>query len=554
MTQAATQPIAPRAGGILQSEQVLSRFNHLLARTDTDEVLTKAGLTRADLQKMTYDPDIDQALDARAAALHGNDFTLSPSDGKVAEFIFAQLSQHLDSILDAAMGARLYGYDVSELVWISEAQQAVTVTRQTDGAGLLGGDLDGLLEKDNAHYRYELDGKPISQTDYQNLFNQGQKRLKAIVQKPLDWFTPTHTGLIWHSETGQIDLANSPYFAYKYLYLRHKPSHNNPRGKALLSRIYWLWYFKTNGWRFWAKYLERFGSPLLIGKSDAQTQEEMNQFAHELISAHHAGVFAVGQSESVEAIGANGTGEAFACFDEVLKNSITKYLLGQTLTSGTGNVGSYALGQIHQDQQEIIFASDRKFAKKAVQNVINLLCQANGYPPPVFEWVSKRGLQAERAARDKELTAQGVQFTRAYYADMYDLLPEHFALVDSASDGANNSTNASVGAYQAHNAPYIADSIAHSAADCCTLASAPKADNTQDNTQAKIDALADLQTSPFATTDVLKMIKTLAINDNLTDTQKRDELASALARLAIVDDSELAAVMMAADVYGLASA
>ena len=67
---------------------------------------------------------------------------------------------------------------------------------------------------------------------------------------------------------------------------------NNPRGKALMSRVYWLWYFKTNGWRFWAKYLERFGSPLLVGKSNATDQTDMQAFADQLLAAHNSGVFA----------------------------------------------------------------------------------------------------------------------------------------------------------------------------------------------------------------------------------------------------------------------
>ena len=187
-----------------------------------------------------------------------------------------------------------------------------------------------------------------------------------------------------------------------------------------------MWYFKTNGWRFWAKFLERFGSPLLVGKSNATDQTDMQTFADQLLAAHNSGVFAVSIQEDVTAIGANGNGEAFAKFDDAIKKRIVTYLLGQTLTSGTDSGGTYGQGVVHQEQQEIIFASDRKHAIKAVQQFIDVICYANGFEPPVFEWVSDKGLQLERANRDTVLYGQGVRFTKAYFADMYDLRQEHF--------------------------------------------------------------------------------------------------------------------------------
>ena len=80
------------AGGTLQTEQIVDAnatiINQLFAKVDTDEVLKKAGISRASLKTMTFDDEIDQALDRRYDALTNASFTLSPSDGLVAEFIF----------------------------------------------------------------------------------------------------------------------------------------------------------------------------------------------------------------------------------------------------------------------------------------------------------------------------------------------------------------------------------------------------------------------------------------------------------------------------------
>ena len=52
----------------------------------------------------------------------------------------------------------------------------------------------------------------------------------------------------------------------KFMLTRHRESHKQPFGEALLSRVYWPWYFRHNGWQFWGQFLERFGTPLLLGK------------------------------------------------------------------------------------------------------------------------------------------------------------------------------------------------------------------------------------------------------------------------------------------------
>ena len=408
------------AGGTLQTEQIVDAnatiINQLFAKVDTDEVLKKAGISRASLKTMTFDDEIDQALDRRYDALTNASFTLSPSDGQVAEFVFTQLAAHLETILTASLDSRFYGYDVAEMVWTStEQQQVITTPMGKDDFG-------------NVVYRYDYNGVKITETQYRNLFNKGTKLVKSITSKPLQWFEPTNEGLLWrkNKQFDTVNLSVQTDFIWRYLYQRNKPSYDNPRGKALMSRVYWLWYFKTNGWRFWAKFLERFGSPLLIGKSSATSQNDMQTFADQLLAAHNSGVFAVNIQEDVTAIGANGNGEAFAKFDDAIKKRIVTYLLGQTLTSGTDSGGTYGQGVVHQEQQEIIFASDRKHAIKAVQQFIDVICYANGFEPPVFEWVSDKGLQLERANRDTVLYGQGVRFTKAYFADMYDLRQEHF--------------------------------------------------------------------------------------------------------------------------------
>lgn len=382
------------AGASLTSEQVIDYqtiwLNNALLRIDTDEVLKKAGKNRADLANLLYDDEIDQAVTRRKEALKNTKFNLTPSNSRVAKFVFNQLNEHLNTILDGCINSRLFGYDIAEMIW----------------------DLDG-------QYR----------------------QIKSIVSKPIEWFDITTSDVLYYPNNAQmpIKLSSQDNFAYKYLVAINEPTFKNPKGKALLSRVYWLWYFKTNGWQFWSKYLERFGSPLVIGKSDADTQDEMNQFASVLLSAHNSGVIAVGSGDEVNIAQSSGGGEAFERYYDAVNRRIAVYLLGQTLTTGTDSGGTYGQGLIHQEQQEIIFNSDREHARKIVQRFINLICFANGMTAPVFGWITDVGLQQERAKRDLVLYEQGVRFTTDYYADMYDLENKHFNVLTNTTTNNNSS-------------------------------------------------------------------------------------------------------------------
>lgn len=375
------------AGASLSREQVVDYHAqwvyNALVRIDADEVLKKAGKSRADLAGLLYDDEVDQAVSRRKEVLRNTKFNLTPSNSRVAKFVFAELEKHLPTLLMSAIDSRMYGYDVAEMLWDTTGQ-----------------------------------------------YNQ----VVSITSKPLEWFEIKNNGDVnYHPNNGQmpIKISEQDDFVYRYLISINEPSFKMPQGKALLSRVYWLWYFKTNGWRFWSKYLERFGSPLVVGKSDAQTQDEMTRFASVLLSAHNSGVIAVGSGDDVQIAQPSGSGEAFQRYDDAVNKRITTYLLGQTLTSGVDNGGTYGQGAIHQEQQEIIFNSDREHARQTIQRFIDVICYANGVASPQFNWITDVGLQPERASRDLVLYQQGVRFTRSYYGDIYDLEDGHFFLVDT---------------------------------------------------------------------------------------------------------------------------
>lgn len=377
----ATSVSKATSGGALYSEQAIDKMNVFfdnLMKFDTDEVLSNAGLSRHQLSSLLTDDVIDGKINVRSDSLLQAKYTLSDGDSDISTFIYDQLDEHLETILTAALNAKLYGYSVTEITWDK-------YTKNRSGVF-----------------------QPLS-----------------VVEKPMQWFEPKNDGrLLWFANNGSQGVTVDT--DYKYLLQQHKPTYAEPKGDPILSKVYWPWYFKTNGWRFWSKFLERFGAPLLIGTSEGDPQA----LADALMAAHNQSVVATPSTDTVQSISAASNGEAFKSYDDAINKRIATYLLGQTLTSGTDTGGTYGQGLVHQDQQQRILDGDKKFAARYVQQFIDTICLLNGYEPPAFNFTFEKGLQPERAERDSKLYNQGVRFDESYYIDAYDFKPEYIKVVE----------------------------------------------------------------------------------------------------------------------------
>tara|TARA_R110002126_G_scaffold151295_2_gene298289 strand:+ start:144 stop:1661 length:1518 start_codon:yes stop_codon:yes gene_type:complete len=486
------------AGKALSQEQVTDlrgkTFYRHLIRTDTDEILKKAGISRHALKTLLTDPDIDQAIDRREEELSNATYTITPSEGDVAEFIYEQLDLHLGTILQGSSLSKWYGYDVIEMLW----------------------------------------GKD----------SKGRNAVTSMMSKPIQWFEPLSGGALqWFPNDGSepVMISDQADFYYRYLYQQHKPTYLNPKGKSILSRVYWLHYFKTNGWRFWSKFLERFGSPLLIGKTDAATEDDAQKFADAILAAHNSGVVTIGVDEDVKAITATSDGKAFVSYDNVVKQSITTYLLGQTLTSGTDNGGTYGQGKIHQEQQEIIFSSDRKHALKAVQRFIDVICTANGFEAPEFKWVAKKFINQEQLDADKKAHEMGVRFTKSYFVDEHGYNEQHISHMDYGDGAIKLPTSAQANRYTSMaNKTWLPFKAADSDSEFT--------DEQQELEQVADDAL-ELSVQPFDADAVLSAISNATDADSL-----RESLFNLCGEgLADSDFTQLVNTALAvADVHGFA--
>jgi phage gp29-like protein len=359
-------------GGLYTQEAISNFFVHFGRQPDNDEVLRKAGITRHKLRVLLDDDEIAQAVETRIDALLGTPYRIEPSETPESKFLKDIFDEWYFEIASGALNALFFGYSVQEAV-------------------------------------YEL--KP-----------EGYIGLQWIGEKPMQWFEPKNDGrLILRKEGSSQEHIVDQIF--KFFLTRRKATYEQPYGKALLATLYWMFFFKQNGFKFWAKFLERFGTPILLGKCKDTETADMNEA---LLNAHAQSVLSIDTEDDVTLLSASGSsgtaGAAFETFNRTIAQQIQKIILGQTLTSGTDGQGSYALGQVHENVRADKLKSDMRLVTPTLQAVVDALCALNNWAEhKIVLGEEAKVLNTEQAERDTRLKNAGANFSDAYFIREYGL-------------------------------------------------------------------------------------------------------------------------------------
>lgn len=129
------------------------------------------------------------------------------------------------------------------------------------------------------------------------------------------------------------------------------PEGINPYGLGIAERVYWSWHFLTFGRKFWLTALERFGMPTLDVALTAAEWATHRDVWLQIIKDYQATGGLVRPAEAGEVKLLNEQSRSFPGFeklDETFRAGLRVAILGQTLTSEPGQVGSYALGKVHE--------------------------------------------------------------------------------------------------------------------------------------------------------------------------------------------------------------
>ena len=254
---------------------------------------------------------------------------------------------------------------------------------------------------------------------------------EKISAKPPEWFLFDNDNILKFRT--KENYYGEPLPDKKFLLAQNNPTYENPYGERTLSRVFWSVTFKKGGLKFWAVFTEKYGMPHLIGKHPrGASKDETDSLADMLEDMIQDAIAVIPDDSSVEIQEANKTSSA-EIYDKLIDKmnaEISKAILGQTLTTEVGSMGSYAAANTHMQVRKDIIASDQKLVESVINKLIRWIYEIN-FPNaeiPVFSMYEEEEVDLNLAQRDKVLSETGIQFTKEYFIKNYCLKEEDFEI------------------------------------------------------------------------------------------------------------------------------
>jgi hypothetical protein len=362
------------------------------ALPDPDPVLRKMGRGITALQELLTDSHLESVWSVRCAATSGAEWFMAAGEEgsreqEAADAFAGELSgMDVPRIIEEMMDAVAYGYSPLEILWAAR---------------------------------------------------EGRWGIGNIVGKPPQWFEFDQENRLV-LKTGILGSEELP--ENRFLLVRHRPSYANPYGVKVFSKCFWPVTFKKNGFRWWTVFVEKYGGAFMYGKYPSNAGE---QFKNELLDALEkmvADAVAIAPEGSeitiASAVSKGVSGGIYQSYIQTANAEISKAVLGQTLTTEIGDVGSYAAAETHNEVREHLAAADRRRISAAFNRLAAVYTFYNfgaDVVPPLFQFVKDEDLQSARADRDVKLHQVGWRPGKAYISREYGIPEEDFDLAKEPS-------------------------------------------------------------------------------------------------------------------------
>lgn len=203
---------------------------------------------------------------------------------------------------------------------------------------------------------------------------------------------------------------------YKVVYGIYNQSFRAPYGESALRRLYFSVSVKNATLDFWIAFLERFGSPWAVAK----TEDEPEKLALEVSAMLNGSTAVVSKEEEIALIQPSAKSD----FKELVKycdGQINRFMLGGNLT-GEVSSGSLAAAQIHNTIRSEIALSDERILLYVANRVISFFKEINNIKEEIkFTLFNESEPKTELAKRDKVIFDMGYQPTKDYIEKTYNL-------------------------------------------------------------------------------------------------------------------------------------
>jgi phage gp29-like protein len=177
-----------------------------------------------------------------------------------------------------------------------------------------------------------------------------------IIDRPMWRFGWSAVDKTLHVVTNPTRTAPVPAPPMKFQVLSYG-TRDNPWGRALLDRLYWVWYLKRHASKCWSVFVERFAQPLVKGTypfkpdQDLLNKEQEDRLLAILAAIRTGSSIALPEGLDVTFLEASRGGDAsYQSFLSWLERAEALLMLGEVDTSGLAKgAGSFAKAQISNE-------------------------------------------------------------------------------------------------------------------------------------------------------------------------------------------------------------
>lgn len=210
----------------------------------------------------------------------------------------------------------------------------------------------------------------------------GAKLPVRATHRPQAWFTTPKT---IDGDRNELRLRDNSadgaqLWPFGWLLHRHKSRSGYVARSGLFRMLVWPFIFKNYAVRDLAEFLEIYGLPLRIGTyNPSATKEDKATLLRAVVGIGHDAAAIIPEGMLIDfKEAAKGDNRAFDSMITHMEKIISKVVLGGTLTSGEGEHGTQALGNVHNELRHDLLKSDaRQLAGTIKRDLIYPICAIN---------------------------------------------------------------------------------------------------------------------------------------------------------------------------------
>ena len=153
-------------------------------------------------------------------------------------------------------------------------------------------------------------------------------------------------------------------------------------GGQIRAILFW-WLLATQDRDWWAIMMQKYGSPFILGKADAQQLDTMQFLQNAFALATQIGGLVIDKKAEAELIQANATdgSNAHKTFNDYCNCEVSKIVVGQVLSSTPKNtgLGSGMAAQAESVREDIKLADQTNFQETLEKQLFTPYLRVNGY-------------------------------------------------------------------------------------------------------------------------------------------------------------------------------